>query len=377
MKKFTKILLLALCATLFATSVALLAACKRSEDPNQFVQEQGNTVKAVLDSLKSGVLDYRLKPGSPIPEPGVTKDTTAPTATGFVFAGYYEGTLNDDGTVSYGKKWDFSDKVYEDITLYGKWEVQYRIHFNYLLDGTLSEEDSYFNIGDNAAEITFVSVPSWTGNTFVQLFSDEQCTEPFEVSADKPFAHGCTQQEPVCELYAQFISGSWTLIRQASDLRSVSAGARLYLMNDIDMSSLADEDGYTKMTAPNVFNGVIEGNGHVISNLNYLRQNALGTGAASMYIGLFSQLNGATIRNVTFKDCSVQGRIVNNLPQNYFYAFMAGEAHGDCVFENIVLDNCVLKEMLFGSSFDVEKEKDKIVEGTFVAEGNAYLPTIK
>lgn len=376
MNKTSKKLLLALCVALLVVSVALLAACKEEEDPYQYVQDRGNTVRVLFDSVKAGVTDYRIKPGSPLPEPGVTQGVSKPIAEGFVFLGYYKGTKNADGEVVYGDKWDYSEKVYEDMTLYGKWEIQYRLHINYVMDGEISDQDSYSTVEGNAAEVTSIVQPSWQGNTFVRLYTDEDCTQPLTVSAQQPFEHGCTQEHPVRELYALFISGKWRLVEKASDLRTVAPGDRLYFMNDVDMSELNDGD-YTEVTMPTVFGGIIEGNGHTLSNLHYLRENALGTGTSSSCVGLFAQLSNATVRNITFKDCSVQGSIVNNLPQNYYYGFMAGEAIGDCVFENIIFDNCIRKPLQFKSAFDAEKELAKVIENVFVAEGSTYLPEIR
>lgn len=376
-KKFSlRLLLLLSLALLFVASVVVLSACNQDEDPFEFVAGQGNTVQVVLDSLKNGVIDYRLKPGSPIPEPGVTKDTTAPVAEGFLFDGYYEGTINDDGEVEYGEKWDFSRKVDKDTTLYGKWLIQYKIRVNYILNGQLQDRSESTNVSGNAETVNTIKQPVWQGNTYVQMFLDKDCTEPLVVSKDQPFAHGCTQEDPVRDVYAQFIEGSWTLVRTASDLTTINGGSRLYLMNDIDMSSL-NQDGVTKMSAAESFSGVIEGNGYTISNMHYYRQGATGTGYTSYCIGLFAQINGATIRNITFENCSVSGSIRKQSPE-YMYGFIAGrtlvgtEQHRESTFENISFVNCELKPLEFNilGVSDIEAERDKIEQNFFIGDGS-------
>lgn len=386
--------ILILCLTLlFVTSIVVLAGCNQEEDPNEFVQEQGNTVQVVLDSLKdkiiadsvgkvsNGYIDYRLKDGSPVPQPGVTKDTSAPILEGYVFDGYYEGTIDEDGNVIYGEKWDFSRKVTESMTLYGKWLVQYKIRVNCVLDGKLGDHSEESGVSGNAETVTSIKQPVWAGNTFVQMFVDEACTQPLVVSKEQPFAHGCTQDDAVCDVYAQFIEGSWTLVRTAADLRSISAGSRLYLMNDIDMSSLNTlEGGYTNITAANSFSGVIEGNGHTISNLHYFREGKrTGTVDFTAYcIGLFSQVNKATIRNITFENCSVGGvvQLQNTISNEYFYGFIAGNAEGECTFDGIKFVNCELEPLQFNimllNAEQNEAERAKLEQNNFIGQGSNY-----
>ena len=375
-----KLLIVLFLSLIFVLCVATLTACNKNTDPNQFVTDQGNTIKVQLDSLKSGVLDYRLKPGSPIPEPGKTSGTTAPVAEGYIFDGYYEGTKAEDGSIIYGNKWDFSRKVTEDITLYGKWQIQYKIHINFVIDGKLQERSDDVNVPGNAMQITSLKEPSWTGNTFVQMYTDKECTQELVVSYEQPFVHGCTQESPVCNVYAKFMEGMWTLVRNTVDLRTISAGDRLYLLDDIDMSSLTKDD-YTDMTIAANFSGVIEGNGHKISNLNYYRKGTTGREQETNYsVGLFARVINATIRNVTFENCSVQGAIGQSSGE-YFYGFIAGMAQGECTFENITFVNCQLKPLIFdfvgGLTAEQETaERAKIEQGIFVGEGSDYLPKI-
>ena len=381
MNKTRRLITLIILALIVVTSVVVLAACSDDTDPNEYVTGQGNTIKVILDSVKSGVIDYRLKPGSPIPEPGKTSGTTAPIAEGFVFDGYYQGTKNDDGSITYGEKWDFTRKVTEDMTLYGKWLIQYKIRINYVLDGVLQQgQGSETKVANNSETITNLNDPSWSGNTFVQLYSDLECTQELTISRDNPFAHGCTQDNPICNVYAKFIEGRWTLIRTASELLRISSGARLYLMNDIDMSSLM-KDVVTDMTADSEFKGIIDGNGHKILNLHYYREGkrTLPVDYTSYCIGLFAQLNGATIRNITFENCSVSG-LVQAKNDVYMYGFLAGRATGECKFENISFVNCELKTLQFKisglSAEDNEAERDNLDTNFFVGYGSDYQPNI-
>lgn len=407
MKKRLKTLCLACLTLILLLSVTILVACNDEIDPNEFVTEQGNTVQVILDSLQdplikdgvdkvtNGWLDYRIKPDSPIPQPGVTPNTTAPVLAGFIFDGYYEGEMNDDGTVTYGEKWDFTRKVSEPMTLYGKWIIQYRIRVNFVLDGVLQNRSEDVLVVDNTETVTSVKDPSWSGNTFVQIFTDAECTEPLIASNEQPFTHGCTQDNPIREVYAQFIEGSWTLVKTASDLKTINPGSRLYFMNDIDMSSMfSDEKGFTDISVSESFSGVIEGNGHTISNLHYFREGSKGNSYTSYCIGLFAQVTGATIRNITFENCSVSGSIqFQNINGEYLYGFIAGRATKgndpttntpkECVFEDITFVNCECELKLLQFNIPLltpeqnEAEKAKVEHNFFIGQGSDYQPIVK
>lgn len=395
MKKIRKLLLISVLVLILVFSVTTLVACQEEENPNDFVNGQGNTVRVILDCTRdplvkdsvdkmpsSCYIDYRIKPGSPIPEPGVTKNTTAPSVDGYVFDGYYEGFIDTDGVLQYGNKWDFSKPINEDLTLYGKWLIQYKIRIVYVLDGVKQDKSEDVNVSANAAQVTSVKSPSWSGNTYVQTYTNPECTEELVVSRDKPFIHGCTQENPVREVYAKFIAGTWTLIRTADNLRTIRSGDNLYLMNDVDMSSLNNTNGYTEMSIPNTFSGAIEGNGYKISNLNYLREgkSTLPLDYTSYCFGLFARLNGASIKNITFENCSVQG-VVQQQNNEYFYGFLAGQAE-KCEFDNIKFVGCTLNTLQFkikNKTLTAEEEaaeREKIEQNFFVGEGSNYSPEI-
>ena len=120
------------------------------------------------------------------------------------------------------------------------------------------------------------------------------------------------------------------------------AGDVVKLANDIDCFKGYMEDGdpistnpigrrdYTKETY--AFCGTFDGDGHSIKNL-YQNGWALGY-ESGVYgaIGLFSKVQNATIKNLTMDGCEmfVEGGNV---------AVIAGNAEGDCTFENITIKN--------------------------------------
>ena len=385
MKK--KIALIALAFVCIAC-LFTLTACGGDDDPLDFVTEQGNTIAVYYDDMMgTDPTWWQIKPGSPLPEPGVTANVKKPERSGYVLIGYYQGTKDEaTGEVTYGEKWDFSTKVNESVTLYAKWEKQYVIHINYVLDGQLVEQDDRVNVFGNVSQVTSIKEPSFIGNTFVEMYSDLAMTNPLKVSTATPFVHGCTQENPVVEVYAKFVTGRWTIVRTANDMRSISAGSRLYLLNDIDFAELNDaETGLTNITINRgIFTGAIEGNGYTIKNLHYSAKGEKGaTHAGRNNFGLFSKVQGASFTNIVFENCSVVGTVESESDE-YFYGFLAGTAQDTAdkknVFSNITLKNCQVKPLQFNTTTftpdQIAQQQSRIDQKLFIAAGTDFVPTV-
>ena len=80
------------------------------------------------------------------------------------------------------------------------------------------------------------------------------------------------------------------------------------------------------------FKGTFDGNGHTISNIQQSGWDFGYEWGQYGSIGLFSELEGATVKNVVLEgfDCAVEGGDVS---------FIAGSATGDCTFENITINS--------------------------------------
>ena len=122
------------------------------------------------------------------------------------------------------------------------------------------------------------------------------------------------------------------------------AGKTVKLTHDIDCFNGYMPDGdpvstqpigqrdYTTRDNPIGFKGTFDGNNHAIKNL-YQNGWALGYWEGQYgAIGLFSRIEGATIKNLTMDGCEmfVEGGNV---------AVIAGNAEGNCTFENITIKN--------------------------------------
>ena len=106
--------------------------------------------------------------------------------------------------------------------------------------------------------------------------------------------------------------------------------AEIKLTADIYMSDLGEgESG--RHTLCSTFSGTLDGNGHTIWAARPEVQHDGGGHYHRQY--LFTNCDGATIKNVTFKDFRVQSE--DNLNQ----AIITSQAKNSCVFENITLDH--------------------------------------
>ena len=131
---------------------------------------------------------------------------------------------------------------------------------------------------------------------------------------------------------AEQIAGLASLAGTTDDF----AGKTINLLVDVDLSghgsfapigTTGEKDDRDRLiTEP--FKGTFDGNGHTISNLYQSGWDFGYMWGKYGSIGLFSELEGATVKNVVLDgfECQVEGGDI---------AFIAGSATGDCKFENI------------------------------------------
>lgn len=95
-----------------------------------------------------------------------------------------------------------------------------------------------------------------------------------------------------------------------------------FISNDVEYRSLITEP----------FKGTFDGQGHTISNLHQSGWDFGYLWGHYGSIGLFSELEGATVKNVVLEgfECQIEGGDIS---------FIAGSATGECTFENIEIKN--------------------------------------
>ena len=266
---------------------------------------------------------------------------TDPTREGYKFLGWYDE--NDD-------KWVFNGyEIHQDTTLYAKWEyIISAIHLNtngayienkilYANEGDLVnlptpvKEGYTFNgwyLGEEKIEsgawaydhdVTLEA--KWTANTYTitldpttgtledttkEVTIGESFTLPaaYTPDVDKPFVGWFTEDGTrVTEMDGvsvnkYSVAGNITLyarygvkISTVEDLKKISnnlAGSYI-LMNDIDMTGVIDWTPIGTDDAP--FTGILNGNGHAISNMEFHN-----------IAGLFLNVSNATFLNLTIKN---------------------------------------------------------------------------
>lgn len=122
------------------------------------------------------------------------------------------------------------------------------------------------------------------------------------------------------------------------------AGKTITLETDVDMSnvktngdsfapigSTGERDSRNRLIC-NPFKGTFDGQGHTISNIYQSGWDMGYEWGQYGSIGLFAELEGATVKNVTIEglEAQVEGGDIS---------FIAGSATGDCTFENITITN--------------------------------------
>lgn len=279
--------------------------------------------------------------------PGITHGEI--TKPGYILDGWYTGTKADDGTVTFDKKWNFAtDRVSSSFTLYAKWVKRLTFTTHYVVDGATSDKTAVAYAEEGGA-FRFVS-PKWTGYTFmgyknddgVQVngyYLDEACTQPivFDASGNAtnlshPGAGENNETENV-NVYAMFMEGNYRLVRKASDMTSMLAGANYYLMNDVDFKDVT-------VSGLAEFTGKIIGNGYKIRNLTITHDLP---GQAITWFGLFGRLKGsAEISAVTFENCKLEVTLIHDKSQGYNIGFLAGEMSAESKIENVTITNCAV-----------------------------------
>ena len=97
---------------------------------------------------------------------------------------------------------------------------------------------------------------------------------------------------------AEAIAQGYTVIKTAQDLQNISnnLSGKYMLMGDIDLSSLGT---LSSSLISDTFKGTLDGNGYTISGLNIE--------STSNNVGLFKQLDYATVKNLYIENSSIKG----------------------------------------------------------------------
>ena len=296
-----------ICVFVLALMAMLLGACSGPKNAEDLAIENGATVKVTLD-LAGGKSDeqtvryLRIKEGSPVVLPWEhTSVISSPSYEGFRLEGFYTGEKDEEGNITYLEKWDFKTKIYEDLTLYARWVRYFRFRIIDAVSGEMLKE-SAVNAGETF-DVSETNVYVMTGYTFIEYYKDKEMTQPWDPSFTHPgYPEGVTEETATDEdyvypVYALYLEGEYKKVYTASDF---DMGADNYWLVG-DENKVLDLAGYTGWYKRKQFVGKFIGNGVTIKNLTLTLSNPAQPG-----VGLFGQLRGAEITDVTFEDCKVE-----------------------------------------------------------------------
>ena len=292
-----------------------------------------------------------------MPDSEVTRDG------GFVLEGWYRTkTTAEDGKAEYSDRWDFENDTVsaEGVTLYAKWEppVVYSFDFVYI-DESGNEvvvSSRKVSAGKKFGEVYTGDVLNYAGgyanHTAIAVYYDAGHTKPFDDSV----AHPGGEESYAVKLYVEYIEGTYTVVKTKEQMKTAALmGNSIYLLADIDM-------GGEELTF-NKFSGkTLEGNGFKISNFTVKSKSSKsdlvdleGDGNKSLCVAIFANLDGATVRDVTFENITFK---VDNTAMSDIYkiyvAPLAVSATG-CKFENVEVTGKFGYTKKTASAFDIEK----------------------
>ena len=224
---------------------------------------------------------------------------------GYDLVGWFTTKKTDSsGNVTYEDQWDFAkDEVGEDgITLYACWQI--KAEYTY--------EVYDFNDFDNSEALPIITKTVGVGSTFSERYATrpgytlialyDENKQPWDPS----FKHPGGETDCAIKVYAQYIEGTYTVVRTASELTLASTrNANIYLAADIDMDGKALSFGNFKKK--------LLGNGHTISNFSVsysagrddLIEDFDDPSKKSLTISLFGNTDGAKVIDVNFEDVSI------------------------------------------------------------------------
>ncbi len=224
-----------------------------------------------------------------------------PTRDGYTFEGWYK----EDTFVNL---FNFDTEVITaDITLYAKWEeipaVTYTVTFD--VDGGSSVDAQVVGEGALATE---PADPTKDGFTFEGWYKEDTFVNLFLFESDT-----ITADTILYAKWAEIVPTEITTAEAFYQMTISGSDGIFLLMNDIDFT------GYTWVSesAPAAFKGTFDGQGFTVSNIEI----SIPAPVTDQFGGIFSRLDGATVRNLVIDNISVTtggrggalvGRIMGN-----------------------------------------------------------------
>lgn len=304
---------------------------------------------------------------------------------GYRFTGWFKTRTQDGDRVTYSDEWDFeSDKVTtEGIKLYAGWKalVTYTYNVCYVDDSGETKSLGVYDVNEGDEFNDHENFASYRPGNYtpfvyekdgvqVGYYLDKDCTQSVV-----GYKHPGGDADLQIDVYVKYIEGRFALVSTADELLSSDTmGRNVYLLNDIDLGGKAFRvESYSR---------IFEGNGHKIYNFtmpyraakNDLRPNIDGVGVSSVYAYIFGNLNGATIKNVSFE--GITFTVDGGLPTltDIYVAPFAKEVVNSTI-ENVSVDMTYAIASLPSKDFNVETNFE-VFETGYVKIDNSTITNL-
>lgn len=192
-------------AIVLAITAVFCASCASDDAMDQILSDYPIRVTIDFNGGKRSDQDYyrvQVKENSLLGEPQETQSVyKPPQLAGYKIEGYYLGTKDANGNVTFGEKWDFSsDRVTEEITLYVKWQKKLSLVIRYVGEDlpTVADKVSDLTASFSPSEWKYVVMYDCKGYTFDKFYEDESCTTAITSSVD------CSSMDSDYVVYAKF-----------------------------------------------------------------------------------------------------------------------------------------------------------------------------
>lgn len=290
------------------------------------------------------------------------KDACTASKDGCFLVGWYaKRTENADGTFTYAEPWDFeNDRVEVDangsytakepvLTLYAAWAPEYTVEYYDLESGDLLGVQKLSPAGGTNIQLPvwnaetgaldMFKVPAREGYTFMGAAYDDKGTQAVEGNVIPHPAvlnlEDATVTNGNLKLYTTWRTGQWYRISTAKQFsKNFSLTGCYELQADLDFT---DEIWPTAMMHGN-FAGIIEGNGHKISNVTLTQ-----TDNSKLYTGLFGNLTEkALISNVNFENITLTVKKGARVPGAAF-GLLAGNISADARIISVAITDSQLQ----------------------------------
>lgn len=292
---------------------------------------------------------------------------TIPVLSHYTLVGWERVFYDEDGVETGTEPWDFySDRVYEDITLRAVWEMNTVLYINAEIDGVdvnLRTLDStagssfltrLYNT-DSAGDYTLradtitsgMSSFVYDGTTYTSLgfyWKDDEGNRTDLTVENAVYPEDATE----LTIYAELLEGDFTMVTQDNIGRlTLSSNSHWYLLEDVDVGQAYPEvDNISEHLSARYwssldnFNGIIYGNGYTISNV-WVKSHC---GTINDYRSIFGQING-TIDDVTFENVeyTVFATTMDSIPSTaplMSIAFLSEEVAEGASVKNVTFANC-------------------------------------